>query len=42
MSIFTNRVTVVTGAAGVLGQATSRCFEECGATTVAVDCDAKR
>ena len=42
MSIFTDRVTVVTGAAGVLGQATIRRFEECGATTVAVDCDAKR
>lgn len=42
MSIFSDRVAVVTGAAGVLGQATIRRFEECGATTVAVDCDAER
>jgi len=42
MNVFTDRVAVVTGAAGVLGQATIRRFEECGATTVAVDCDAKR
>ena len=42
MNAFTDRVAVVTGAAGVLGQATIRRFEECGATTVAVDCDAKR
>jgi len=42
MSIFTDRVAVVTGAAGVLGQATVRRFEEFGATTVAVDCDVKR
>lgn len=42
MSIFTDHIAVVTGAAGVLGQATIRHFKECGATTIAVDCDAKR
>lgn len=42
MNLFTDRIAVVTGAAGVLGQATVRCFGEYGATTVAVDCDAKR
>lgn len=42
MNAFAGRVAVVTGAAGVLGQATIRRFEECGAITVAVDCDAKR
>lgn len=42
MNPFTDRITVVTGAAGILGQATVRRFGECGATIVAVDCDAKR
>ena len=42
MNTFANRVAIVTGAAGVLGQAAIRHFEECGATTVGVDCDAKR
>lgn len=42
MSSLSERVAVITGAAGVLGQATVRRFEECGAFTVAVDCDAGR
>ena len=42
MNSLADRVAVVTGAAGVLGQATVRRFEECDALTVAVDCDAKR
>ena len=42
MNSLANRVAVVTGAAGVLGQATIRRFKECGAFTVAIDCDAKR
>ena len=42
MNPFTDRIAVVTGAAGILGQATVRRFGECGATIVAVDCDAKR
>ena len=42
MNSLADRVAVVTGAAGVLGQAMIRRFEECGAFTVAVDCDAKR
>ncbi len=42
MNILADRVAVVTGAAGVLGQATIRRFEERGAFTVAVDCDAER
>ncbi len=42
MNLFTDHIAVVTGAAGVLGQATVRRFGECGATTVAVDRDAKR
>lgn len=39
---FSGRVAVITGAAGVLGQATVHRFKEGGAITVAVDCDAKR
>ncbi len=42
MNVLADRVAVVTGAAGVLGQATIRRFEERGAFTVAVDCDAER
>ena len=42
MNSLADRVAVVTGAAGVLGQATVRRFGECGALTVAVDCDAER
>ena len=42
MSSLSERVAVITGAAGVLGQATVRRFEECDAFTVAVDCDAER
>ena len=42
MNSLANRVAVITGAAGVLGGATVRRFEECGALTIAVDCDAKR
>ena len=42
MSSLADRVAVVTGAAGVLGRATVHRFEECGALTIAVDCDAKR
>ena len=40
MSSLADRVAVVTGAAGVLGQATARRFKECGALIIAVDCDA--
>ena len=42
MNSFSDRVAIVTGAAGVLGQATVRRFEECGAFTIAVDRDAER
>ena len=40
MNSLTDRVAVITGAAGVLGQATVRRFKECGALIIAVDCDA--
>ena len=42
MTSLTDRIAIVTGAAGVLGQAAVRRFGECGATTVAIDCDAGR
>ncbi len=42
MNPFSDRVAIITGAAGVLGQATIQRFAECGAITVAVDLDAPR
>ena len=41
MNTLTDRVAIVTGAAGALGQATVRHFEERGAFTVAIDRDAE-
>ncbi len=41
MPALANRIAIVTGAAGALGQATARRFQERGATVVAVDREAQ-